>query len=58
LSSQRHLEYASRHLANDLGASPVFHADGNHELGEMLPSILKQMNSLLGKAADACETGL
>jgi hypothetical protein len=33
---RHHLEYASRHLANDLGATPAFHADGNYELGELL----------------------
>jgi len=53
---RHHLEYASRHLANDLGASPVFRADGSYELGEMLSSVLKQMSSLLGKAADAAQS--
>lgn len=53
---RRHLEYASRYLANDLGAAPVFRADGNYELGEMLPSVLTRMKSLLGKAADAAQS--
>jgi hypothetical protein len=53
---RHHLEYASRHLANDLGATPVFHADGNYELGELLPSVLSRMRSLCGKAADAAES--
>lgn len=53
---RRHLEYSSRQLANDLGAAPVFHADGNYELGEMLPSVLTRMKSLLGKAADAAQS--
>lgn len=53
---RHHLEYASRHLANDLGASPVFRADGNYELGEMLPSVLSRMKALLGKAADAAQS--
>lgn len=53
---RHHLEYASRHLANDLGASPVFRADGNYELGEMLPSVLSRMRGLLGKAADAAQS--
>ena len=34
---RHHLEYVSRHLANDLGAAPQFRADGNYELGELLP---------------------
>lgn len=53
---RHHLEYASRHLADDLGATPVFRADGNYELGEMLPGVLKQMGVLLGKAADAAQS--
>jgi hypothetical protein len=53
---RHHLEYASRQLANDLGATPVFHADGNYELGELLPSVLGRMRSLCGKAADAAQS--
>lgn len=53
---RHHLEYASRHLADHLGASPVFHADGNYELGELLPSVLTRMRSLYGKAADAAQS--
>lgn len=53
---RHHLEYASRHLANDLGAAPVFRADGNYELGEMLPSVLSRMGTLLGRAADAAQS--
>jgi hypothetical protein len=53
---RRHLEYASRHLADHLGASPVFHADGNYELGELLPSILARMKLLCGRAADAAQS--
>jgi hypothetical protein len=37
---RHHLEYASRHLADSLGARPVFKSDGNYELGELLPSVL------------------
>lgn len=37
------LLYASRHLADQLGASPVFRADGNYELGELLPSVLSRV---------------
>jgi DNA repair exonuclease SbcCD ATPase subunit len=53
---RHHLEYASRHLADHLGASPAFHADGNYELGELLPSVLTRMRSLCGKAADAAQS--
>lgn len=50
---RHHLEYVSRHLADQLGATPHFRADGNYELGELLPSVLKRMKELLGKASDA-----
>jgi hypothetical protein len=53
---RHHLEYASRHLADHLGATPPFHADGNYELGELLPSVLSRMKSLCGKAADAAQS--
>ena len=46
---RHHLEYASRYLANDLGASPIFRSDGNYELSEMLASVLTRMRSLLGR---------
>ncbi len=45
-SLRHHLEYASRHLADQLGARPVFRADGNYELGELLPSVLSRMKDL------------
>jgi hypothetical protein len=53
---RHHLEYASRHLADHLGATPPFRADGNYELGELLPSVLSRMKSLCGKAADAAQS--
>jgi hypothetical protein len=53
---RHHLEYASRHLADHLGATTPFHADGNYELGELLPSVLSRMKSLCGKAADAAQS--
>jgi hypothetical protein len=53
---RHHLEYVSRLLADQLGASPTFHADGNYELGELLPSVLARMKSLYGKAADAAQS--
>jgi hypothetical protein len=53
---RRHLEYISRQLANDLAASPVFRADGNYELGDLLPSVVGRMNGLLGKAAEVAQS--
>lgn len=53
---RHHLEYVSRLLADQLGASPVFRADGNYELGELLPAVLSRMKSLLGKAAEAAQS--
>jgi hypothetical protein len=53
---RRHLEYASRHLANELGATPQFHADGNYELGELLPSVLSRMKDIYSKAATAAQS--
>lgn len=53
---RHHLEYVSRHLADQIGASPQFRADGNYELGELLPSVLKRMKELCGKAADAAQS--
>ena len=53
---RHHLEYASRHLADQLGARPVFRSDGNYELGELLPSVLSRMKDLLGKAADSAQS--
>lgn len=50
---RHHLEYAARHLADQVGATPQFRADGNYELGELLPSVLGRMKSHLSKAADA-----
>lgn len=53
---RHHLEYVSRHLADQLGATPQFRADGNYELGELLPSVLKRMKDLCGKAADVAQS--
>lgn len=53
---RRHLEYVSRHLADLLGASPQFRADGNYELGELLPSVMSRMKKLLGEAASAAQS--
>ena len=53
---RHHLEYVSRHLADQLGASPQFRADGDYELGELLPGVLQRMKKLLGKAAEAAQS--
>ena len=53
---RHHLEYVSRHLADQLGATPQFRADGTYELGELLPSVLKRMKDLCGKAAEAAQS--
>ncbi|HJZ69945.1 MAG TPA: chromosome segregation protein SMC, partial [Blastocatellia bacterium] len=53
---RHHLEYASRHLADLLGAAPQFRADGNYELGELLPPVLTRMKRLYGTAADAAQS--
>jgi hypothetical protein len=53
---RHHLEYVSRHLADELGAPVPFRADGNYELGDLLPAVLTRMKALLGKAADAAQS--
>jgi hypothetical protein len=53
---RHHLEYVSRHLADQLGAAPAFRADGNYELGELLPSVLARMKFLYGRVADAAQS--
>jgi hypothetical protein len=53
---RHHLEYVSRVLADQIGATPPFHADGNYELGELLPSVLSRMKALYGKAAESAQS--
>lgn len=53
---RHHLEYVSRHVADQIGAATPFHADGNYELGELMPNVLKRMRDLCGKAADAAQS--
>lgn len=55
-SLRRHLEYVSRHRADQLAASLPFRADNNYELGDLLPSVLKRLKDLYGKAADAAQS--
>jgi recombinational DNA repair ATPase RecF len=53
---RHHLEYVSRLLADQIGATPPFRADGNYELGELLPPVLARIKDLLGKAAAAAQS--
>ncbi len=53
---RHHLEYASRHLADQLGAQPQFRADGDYDLGELLPSVLSRKDKLLRKATNAARS--
>ena len=53
---RHHLEYVSRHLADQLGARPNFREDNNYELGEMLPSVLQRMKELCGQAANTAQS--
>jgi len=53
---RHHLEYVSRLLADQLGAMPQFGADGNYELGDLLPASLKRMKNLCGKAETAAHS--
>lgn len=55
-SLRHHLEFVSRHLADQLGASPQFRADGNYELGELMPSVLGRMKDVYSKAAEAAQS--
>lgn len=56
LSLRRHLEYFANHQCDQLGAQPQFRADGNYELGELLPASLNRMKVLLGKAIKAAQS--
>ncbi|HUZ91701.1 MAG TPA: AAA family ATPase [Methylocella sp.] len=53
---RHHLEYVSRLLADQLGARPQFRADGNYELGDLLPPVLARMKDLYGTAAAAAQS--
>jgi recombinational DNA repair ATPase RecF len=55
-SLRRHLEYVSRILADGLAANTPFHADGNYELGELMPNVLSRFKDWLGKAASAAQS--
>ena len=53
---RHHLEYVARLLADQLGATPTFRADGNYELGGLLPPVLARMKELYGKAVVAAQS--
>ena len=53
---RHHLEYVSRLLADQIGATPQFRADGNYELGDLLPAVLARVKDLYGKAAVAAQS--
>ena len=53
---RHHLEYVARLLADQLGATPTFRADGNYELGGLLPPVLGRMKELYGKAVAAAQS--
>lgn len=53
---RRHLEYVAHRVADQLGAQPQFRTDGNYELGELMPSVLRRMDRLLRKAADSAQS--
>ena len=53
---RRHLEYTARHLADELGAKIRFRADGNYELGDLMPPVLMRMKELYGQAASAAHS--
>jgi hypothetical protein len=56
MALRHHLENVARHLADQLGATPQFRAHGNYDLGALMPSVLKRMRELCGKAADAAQS--
>lgn len=53
---RHHLEYVSRLLADQLAAAPAFRADGNYDLGDLMPAVLPRMKLLLGKAVNAAQS--
>ena len=53
---RRHLEYLASVLADGVGGQPRYHADGNYDLGELLPATLSRVKKLLGQAADAAQS--
>ena len=52
---RRHAEFACRELAERFVAQVPFRFDGNYELGELLPQVLKRYGDLLTKAEKAAQ---
>ena len=48
---RHHLEYVSRLLGRPDRRNPQFRADGNYELGDLLPAVLARMKDLYGKGS-------
>ena len=53
---RRHLEYFASSQCDDLGASPQYKADGNYDLGGLLPAAVSRMLDLLKKATAAAHS--
>lgn len=53
---RNHVEFVVPMIADDLCARAVFKADGAYDLGDLLPSVIGQLNTLLGKAAEAANS--
>lgn len=47
---RRHLEFVSAELAERLGAAVQFRGDAQHELGDLLPSVIRRVKDLLERA--------
>ena len=53
---RRHLEYFASGQCDYLGASPQYQADGNYDLGGLLPAAVSRMLELLKKATVAAHS--
>lgn len=50
-----HLEYCASELADGLGAKVTHRADGNYQLGDLLPAVVSRQGELLKKAAKSAQ---
>jgi recombinational DNA repair ATPase RecF len=53
---RNHLEFATRLLADQLGAQVAFRADGGYELGDLLSGVLGRIGKLYGMAASSAHS--
>lgn len=53
---RRYLEYSMAVLAERLRAKTEYRADGQSDLGDLLPAVIGEWNSLLRKGKDAAQT--